>query len=360
MSIWSSYPTTYRSSEVQTLLGAAQRGECAAVLGLSGAGKSNLLGFLAHQANTSLARVWVDCNRLPEPSANGFWQLVRHSLSTEPTAQSIDGLTTLASSITQRLESSGGKLCLILDRFDALPISAQAVIYGGLRALRDDHKYALTYIIAARQAIDPRSELAELFYAHTIWLGPLAQEDARWSANSYASRAGLVWDESIVTGLIQLSGGYPALLRAACEAVAAGCRLERDALLAHPTICRRLEEFWAANPSVEELHLSRLDGIPLLIQPAPCPAVPPEPDLDTSVLTSKELRLWEYLQAHPGEVCEKDALIQAVWPEDRVFLNGIRDDSLAQLIRRLRQKVTEPYIIQTVPGRGYKYIKGKK
>jgi hypothetical protein len=345
---------------VRILLGAAQRGECAAVIGLSGAGKSNLLGFLAHQAATPLARVLIDCNRLPEPSANGFWQLVHHSLATEPTAQSVDGLPPLASSITRRLESSNGKLCLILDRFDALPVAAQATIYGGLRSLRDDHKYALTYIIAARHAVDPRSELAELFYAHTIWLGPLSPEDARWSANGYASRAGLVWDEATLANLIELSGGYPALLRATCEAVAAGCRLERDALLAHPALCRRLEEFWSANPSSEELRSSRLDGIPLLVQSAPCPQPAPEPGLDTSVLTSKELRLWEYLQAHPGEVCEKDALIQAVWPEDRVFLNGIRDDSLAQLIRRLRQKIAEQHVIQTVPGRGYKYVKGKK
>jgi hypothetical protein len=359
MSIWSSYPITYRSSEVQALLGAALRGECAAVLGLSGAGKSNLLGFLAQQATTPLTRVLVDCNRLPEPSANGFWQLLHHSLGTEPRAQSVDGIAGLGSSVARRLESSG-KLCLVMDRFDALPPPAQAVIYGGLRSLRDDHKYALTYIIAARQAVDPRSELAELFYAHTIWLGPLSPEDARWSANSYANRAGLGWDETILRGLIELSGGYPALLRAACEAVADGCRLERDALLAHPTVCRRLEEFWAANPSAEELRLSRLTGIPLLIQTEPCPEPAPESGLDTSVLTSKELRLWEYLQAHPGEVCEKDALIQAVWPEDRIFLNGIRDDSLAQLIRRLRQKVDEPHFIQTVPGRGYKYVKGKK
>ena len=29
----------------------------------------------------------------------------------------------------------------------------------------------------------------------------------------------------------------------------------------------------------------------------------------------------------------------AVWPEDRIYGQGIRDDSLAQLVRRLREKI---------------------
>jgi DNA-binding winged helix-turn-helix (wHTH) protein len=57
---------------------------------------------------------------------------------------------------------------------------------------------------------------------------------------------------------------------------------------------------------------------------------------------------------------EKDDLIRAVWPEDKLFEDGGRDDSLAQLIRRLRRKIepdpARPQIIQTVPGRGYRLV----
>jgi two-component system response regulator MtrA len=76
-------------------------------------------------------------------------------------------------------------------------------------------------------------------------------------------------------------------------------------------------------------------------------------------LTEKEYRLLVHLQAHPGQVCSKDELVQAVWPEDVIYERGIRDDSLAQLVRRLRVKIepipAEPRYIQTVPGRGYLY-----
>jgi two-component system KDP operon response regulator KdpE len=58
-------------------------------------------------------------------------------------------------------------------------------------------------------------------------------------------------------------------------------------------------------------------------------------------------------------VCEKDDLIRAAWPEDRAFLEGLRDDSLAQLVRRLRKKIepdpSNPRHIHTIPGRGYRY-----
>jgi DNA-binding winged helix-turn-helix (wHTH) protein len=80
---------------------------------------------------------------------------------------------------------------------------------------------------------------------------------------------------------------------------------------------------------------------------------------DTTELTAKEHALLNYLLINPDVVCEKDALIQAVWPEDEIFEEGIRDESLAQLIRRLRKKIepdpSDPRYIHTVPGRGYRF-----
>ena len=358
---WVSYPAGYRSTEVLALSAAVQHGECAAIIGLSGAGKSNLLGFVANRSGLGMPLALVDCNRLSQPDAGAFWRLIRRSLDKAPTPQSLDEFDTLESSLAGRISTPESRFCLLFDRFDALPAEIQPQVYSRLRALRDDHKYALTFIVAARQPVDPGSELAELFFAHTLWLGPLAFEDALWSAASYAARAGLVWEETVLSALVQLSGGYPALLRAACEAYAAGCPLEPGALRAHPAVHRRLDEFWTAEPTPEELALSRLADIPLLAKPA----LPPgNKTLDTSQLTAKEMRLWQALQTQAGAVCEKDDLIRAVWPEDKVFMEGIRDDALAQLVRRLRQKIKLQNAtigrIQSVPGRGYKISPNRK
>ena len=194
------------------------------------------------------------------------------------------------------------------------------------------HKYELAYVIATRRPLDAHNELAELFYAHTIWLGPLSESDIAWNVGRYARRNALAWDGATAQQIGALSSGYPALLRAICEAHAAGCPLALAELSQHPTVQRRLAEFWADQPEAAMLRHSGLSDNPLLAA-SRNPA-----QVDTAGLTLKEHALWEYLQAHPGQVCEKDDLIRAIWPEDRIFERGVRDDSLAQLVRRLARK----------------------
>jgi DNA-binding response OmpR family regulator len=114
-----------------------------------------------------------------------------------------------------------------------------------------------------------------------------------------------------------------------------------------------LNEFLADQPGAAELLASRLSGHPFL------PTTPAPARLDPAQLTAKEYLLWQFLQNHPGQVCEKDDLVRAVWPEDHIFEHGVRDDSLAQLVRRLREKVecdpSRPEHIHTIPGRGYRF-----
>ena len=354
MSVWDEYPEDYRTSQVQAILSAVQTGESVALVGLSGSGKSNLLGYLAHRSGGEVAwpkLVLVDCNRLADASPASFFRLVRAALGDLSAAA--DELAALEAALSHRLAEST-PLGLLLDRFDILTERAEAALFSNLRALRDMHKYELAYVIATRRPLDAHNELAELFYAHTIWLGPLSGSDIAWNVGRYARRSGLAWDETTAQQIGALSSGYPALLRAICEAYAAGCPLALAELSRHPVVQRRLAEFWADQPEAAMLRHSGLSDNPLLAA-SRNPA-----QVDTAGLTLKEHALWEYLQAHPGQVCEKDDLIRAIWPEDRIFERGVRDDSLAQLVRRLREKVepdpSNPRCIQTVAGRGYRFI----
>jgi hypothetical protein len=382
---WNAYPPDYRSKEVRAILDALRAGECVSVVGLSGAGKSNLLGFMAHHPFTLTRAVvpartvltgtvapegepgrevegpalrLVDCNRLAEPTPWAFFDLVVRSLQVRlpSSEQLLPPVEQLESALCGLLDGLPGPLGLLFDRFDALPGAVNGPVTGGLRALRDVFKYNLAYVTATRRPLPEKGELAELFYAHTLWLGPLSEPDARWSAGQYLTRQNLGWDEGLFQQLLAFSGGYPSFLRACCEAYAAGCPLELEALRAHPALQRRLAEFWADAPSPEDLRRSGLAGLPLL-------ALPPAEPVDEAGLTAKEHRLLGYLQAHPGQVCEKDDLIRAVWTEDRVIADGIRDDSLAQLVRRLRRKIeadpANPRLIHSVPGRGYRYKPGE-
>jgi energy-coupling factor transporter ATP-binding protein EcfA2 len=358
MSTWDAYPSDYRAEEVQAALQALRAGECVSFVGLSGSGKSNLLGYLAGRQSSADCRLaLVDCNRLSAPTSEGLFHLARQALGeallSTAQAETMGAGPALEAAITRQLEAAP-LLCLLFDRFDALRAEPGSPLLGNLRALRDAHKYALTYLTATRRPMHPHSELAELFYANTFWLGSLSESDARWNVTRYASRRGLNWDQAAAECILALSRGYPSMLRAVCEAYATGAPLEADALSAHPAVQRRVEEFWADQPTHEELRLSGLSNHPLLHLGRSTPA------LDSSQLTAKEHLLWQYLLSHPGQVCDKDDLIRAVWPEDRIFERGVRDDSLAQLVRRLREKVeadpSAPKRIQTVAGRGYRVV----
>jgi hypothetical protein len=256
-------------------------------------------------------------------------------------------LDTLEQAIAARLQSCQ-TLTLLFDRFDLFAGERFFPLHNALRALRDAHKYRLAYVLATRRPLPLQSELAELLQGESRWLGPLSARDTRWNVARFARRQGQTWDDETVEAILQLSRGYPSLLKAACEAVAGGAA--RDELTNHPAVRARVDEFWRDEPAEEQLRASGLEHHPLLLRHR-------GPSVAPGDLTAHEKRLYDYLQAHPARVCEKDELIRAVWPEDAVYEQGVRDSSLAQLVRRLRLKVehdaSDPRFIQTIPGRGY-------
>lgn len=74
-------------------------------------------------------------------------------------------------------------------------------------------------------------------------------------------------------------------------------------------------------------------------------------------LAPKEFELLAYLFSQPGLVCSKDAIGTAVWPE---YEDNVYDYQIENLVRRLRMKLepdpTNPQLLLTVRGRGYKLI----
>ncbi len=214
------------------------------------------------------------------------------------------------------------EFAFLIDRFERIAGSSE--VLSALRALRDLFKYRLSYVIATRRLLDDTSEAAELFFGRTLTLGVLKESDARWSIQQFATRAGLSWDQTIFNQIIHFSWGYPSLLRAVCEAAAEGCDLQLQSLRAHPAIKLRIREFWADHPSIEEIRKASLVGQPLLGE-EPVLVLPEARDsiyTDHLNLTLKEKLLLDYFLEHAGIICEKDELIQAVWPEEKISQPG--------------------------------------
>jgi hypothetical protein len=74
-------------------------------------------------------------------------------------------------------------------------------------------------------------------------------------------------------------------------------------------------------------------------------------------LSPKEFSLLAYLHEHQGQVCSKDDIGRAVWPE---YHEGVYDYQIENLVRRLRSRLepepAEPQLLVTVRGRGYKLM----
>jgi len=74
-------------------------------------------------------------------------------------------------------------------------------------------------------------------------------------------------------------------------------------------------------------------------------------------LSAKEFVLLAYLYERHGEVCSKDDIGDAVWPE---YQEGVYDYQIENLVRRLRSKLeldpANPQLLLTVRGLGYKLV----
>jgi DNA-binding response OmpR family regulator len=74
-------------------------------------------------------------------------------------------------------------------------------------------------------------------------------------------------------------------------------------------------------------------------------------------LSPKEFSLLALLFERRGEVCSKDDIGEAVWPE---YQGEVYDYQVENLVRRLREKLevdaSDPHLLVTVRGRGYKLM----
>ena len=80
-------------------------------------------------------------------------------------------------------------------------------------------------------------------------------------------------------------------------------------------------------------------------------------DRQAVALSPKEFALLAYLYERRGQICSKDDIGNAVWPE---YLDGVYDYQIENLVRRLRSRIepdpANPQLLLTERGRGYKLV----
>jgi hypothetical protein len=298
---WQVYPVTYRAGAMTTLAGWIQAGESGSIIGLPGAGKSNLLGFLCHRPEAMqqylpdgfgpLALIQVDLNNLPGSDLSTLFRVILRSLYEardrliaieESLATSVEMLYRKVEEKTDPFLSQSAlreafllfqekkiRLVLVLDPFDPFCRTATTQVLDNLRGLRDSFKTTLSYLIGLRYEVAyirspvELGELYEIVDTHQCWLGAMERNDARWVISQVESDTGQAFTEAQIDHLIDLTGGYAALLRAAALWLAQVSPLLdvaawEDLLLAEASIQNRLKDLRQGLTGEEEAVLSVL------------------------------------------------------------------------------------------------------
>jgi len=298
---WKAYPPTYRAREIRAIARLLRAGESGSIVGLAGAGKSNLLGFLSHRPevmNQQLADapfrpvlVFVDLNSLPDIDLGTLYRVILRSLyeactqlaaieeTLPPTIEALyrkveDKTDPFLSQSALRealfsLKEKQVRLALMFDPFDQFCRATPTPMLNNLRGLRDSFKANLSYLFGLRheatylRSPDELGELFEIMDTHICWLGPMDKEDANWIVEQIEAATRQVFAEAQVERLIDLTGGFPALLRAASLWLAEVLPIpEIDAwearLLTEPSLQNRLNDIWNGLTGEEQATLSVL------------------------------------------------------------------------------------------------------
>ena len=349
--------------------------------------------------------------RLNPEAQQSLSQLTRDQVNW---ADVFEVLTLLQQAHNFVIRQAGKKVVWILDRFDAACTRLDAQTLNSLRSLRDQFKSRLCYIVFSRHPLARLRDLNEIDEFHEIvaanlcWVGPMVERDARWVVHQMAERLAKNFSPAEVNQLIEISGGLPAFVKLGCLALAEGDRPQTGQswskhLLSRQEFSRNCQEIWSDLALDEQMTLfalatganetmldpsilSGLENFGLIGRAKPGARLRIfSPIFETFIthqrasasgllelhpktravlrdgiplnieLTSHEDRLLSYLLEHSGEVCQKETLISAIWPDDQQF-EGVSDERLSQLIKRLREKIEpdprRPVYIATVRGRG--------
>lgn len=312
------------------------------------------------------------------------------------------------------IQRAGQQVVWLIDRFDTLCHQLEVGALNSLRNLRDRFRDRLSYIVFTRLPLarlrNPREfdEFHSLLATHTCWVGAMSESDAAQLAQQILDRHHRTLPGAALQSLLAITGNWPSLLKVGCSTFANGDLCQSDSmavwqahLLTIPKMQRNCQELWDDCSPTEQTvlaaiarsfdasnfdpatvaHLQQMSllrqgtrGSFQLFSPLFADFIKAHhrfhgpislhnglvyigPDSLPVDLTQLEVRLLEYLLDHPGKNCEKNDIIAYVWSDEKQ-MQGVRDDSLVQLVKRLRQKI-EPVqkewaYIETIHGRGYR------
>lgn len=281
-------------------------------------------------------------------------------------------------------------------RFDRLKDTFNPSLFDNLEGLRDASHGNVAFVFTSYRSLGssfPGARSSLSVFAQTMYLKPASEENMRIVYDAYRHRYHISLTPEAEKSLFAVVGGYMQYLQLGLirldELKNNSLKTETDilhALLEDERIVLQSEELWESLTPEEKQVLSQIinkqkvdshlknkarylwdtgfikivDGEQTIFSPlfgAYVEQIEHEErkKRKTAHLTRKENLLFTLLKSQLGEICEREKIIEIVWPESQEF--GVSDWAIDRLIARVRVKLREqdtPYEIQTIRTRGYK------
>jgi len=442
----STLPLSFRSAVVDKILSYLQAGDSCSLVGIGSVGKSNLLRFLQQEdvRRAKLGKQWnkylfiyIDTNKMLEQSDWGLFELMLHQLLAEFSKRKIDSeiFQTIDNLYARSTESNtqhlalryldraisticgrlGLRLVFLFDEFDHLCRTLPSQTFAALRALRDDNKYFLMYIVATRVDLQRLSDgktdieaFEELVTPNTIWLMAYPEDDARLMLHRLTERHHVeMMNEAGIHKLLSKTGGHPGLIRAVFGIAYKQSANLDDLKATDKQVQDECQRIWHSLAEDEQMVLANLvsGGKPNVLPPemlerlqmkglvggswakpskifsmlladyilSENPVIGAHIYIDRKKrivfvddraiegLALLEYKLIEFLDGRRQQVVTRDEIISYLYPDTEVP-NSKSDNRIDSIVKRLRRAIepdpNQPRFILTVRGHGLKLEDG--
>lgn len=307
-----------------------------------------------------------------------------------------------------RIISEGAYPTIFFIRFDRITEAASAEFFANLEGIKSATHNKLSYVFTTSRGLN---SISPKVFSHTslslaeaeIFLKPASDQDLRTICDAYIKRFGLRISEELENELIRLTGGYVQYLQLALIALNEPensinkARELFEFLIGDERIHLQSEELWdGLNEEEKQIMIKVFKGEALgdkelkqgkyllesgflvkdkagykIFSPlfenflSGKPSAPVKEEKTEGInnkleLSKKEHLLFLYLKDNLGEICEREAIIEAVWPEEEAL--GVSDWAIDRLVARLRKKIKQEgeFEIVTVKTRGFKLVASNK
>lgn len=300
-----------------------------------------------------------------------------------------------------RIIEEGYLPTLFFIRFDRLGASVTPEFFANLEGLRDSSHQQLSYVFTSflpfRRIFPGVSSQAILSIAYkNIYIKPTKREDTKIIFSSYKERYGLKLEESLEKEFLNLVDGHFQYLQFGLISLHEPSKVinTKEELLEYLVRDERIrlqsEELWEnLNQEEQDILLKIVNNQEItkeekkkslylwntgfvVTDKQKIKIFSPlfeyyvrerrKEDVKENVaeFSKKELIFFEFLKSNKDLICEREKIIEEVWPEAEDL--GISDWAIDKLAGRVRSKLKlqdNNFEIQTIKTRGYKLVEAK-